>query len=83
MNVGAAKTGTREVSILSGREQLAPKGCRMKLRMLYVDGRPFHLAGTKVYREADGTLSFECPHCGRRAVPRRYEKSLGRYARKR
>jgi hypothetical protein len=55
----------------------------MKARLLYVDGWPFHLAGTKVYREADGTLSFDCPHCGRRVVPRRYEKALARYARKR
>ena len=55
----------------------------MNAQLLYVNGLPFHLAGTKVYREADGSLSFECPHCGVREVPRRYEKFLARYARRR
>jgi hypothetical protein len=52
-------------------------------KMLYVKGLPFHLAGTKVYREADGTPTFECPHCVRRGVPLHLEKALARYARKR
>jgi hypothetical protein len=47
---------------------------------LYIDGWRFHLAGTKVYCEADGTLSFECPHCGTHEVPSQLEKALARYA---
>jgi hypothetical protein len=49
-------------------------------RWLYANGGPFHLAGTRIYREADCSLSYECPHCGRRPVPRHLEGELAKYA---
>jgi hypothetical protein len=44
------------------------------------DGNPFHLADTRIFREADGSLSYECSHCGRHGVPRRLWKDLAQYA---
>lgn len=41
---------------------------------------PFHVAGTRIYREPAGTLSYECPHCGQRWVPRRLISDLAKYA---
>jgi len=32
-------------------------------------GYPFHAIGTRIYREADGTLIYDCPHCGKHPVP--------------
>lgn len=44
------------------------------------DVNPFHVAGTRIYREPDGALSYECPHCGQRWVPRRLMNDLAKYA---
>ncbi len=41
---------------------------------------PFHLPGIQIYWEPDGVLSYECPHCGRREVPRLLVKELAPYA---
>ena len=43
-------------------------------------GNPFHVAGTRIYRERDGNLSYECPHCDRHRVPRRLMNDLVKYA---
>lgn len=55
----------------------------MKARLLYVNGNPFHLPGTLIYEEADGKLTYECPHCGRHPVPRHASRDLVKYAQKR
>jgi hypothetical protein len=43
------------------------------------DGDPFHLAGTRIYRDQDGGLVYDCPHCGRHPVPLRLVAALTRY----
>jgi len=48
--------------------------------ILDADSDPFHLPGTKIYRDEYGMLFYECPHCGRHAVPRYREAGLRRYA---
>jgi hypothetical protein len=45
-----------------------------------VAGNPFHVAGTWIYREPDGSLSYQCPHCGRHRVPGRLMNDLAKYA---
>ena len=56
----------------------------MKTRFVYdANGSPFHLPGTRIHEEPDGTLTFECPHCGLHPVPRHKVSGLARYARKR
>lgn len=44
------------------------------------NGQPSHLPGTRIYREEDGTLTLDCPHCGTRLVPRHREKTLEKFA---
>jgi hypothetical protein len=56
----------------------------MKNRLVYdANGNPFHLPGTQIYVEPDGHLTFECPHCDPRPVPRHLLSDLAKYARKR
>jgi hypothetical protein len=56
----------------------------MKTRLIYdANGNPFHLPGTEIYKESDGELTFECPHCGLRAVPGHMVGDLAKHARKR
>jgi DNA-directed RNA polymerase subunit RPC12/RpoP len=55
----------------------------MTTELLDVDGSPFHAPGTMVFEEPDGTLVYECPHCGFRPVPRCWVDGLRRYACKR
>jgi len=55
----------------------------MDLQLIYVDGQPFHLPGTKIYREANGSLTYECPHCPPQEVRRHWENELAPYATKR
>lgn len=43
-------------------------------------GNPFHVPGTRIYRERDGGLIYECPHCGRNQVPRSLTDDLAKYA---
>lgn len=43
-------------------------------------GNPFHVPGTRIYRERDGSLIYECPHCGRNQVPRRLAEDLAKAA---
>jgi hypothetical protein len=43
-------------------------------------GNPFHLAGTRIFRESDGSLTYECPHCGRQRVPAHLVNHMARYA---
>jgi len=50
-------------------------------RFIYdTNGDPFHLAGTRIYWDPDGTLMYNCPHCGRRPVPRHRVAELAHYA---
>ena len=56
----------------------------MKTRLIYdANGNPFHLPGTDIYREPDGSLTYECPHCREHPVPRHMVAALAKYARKR
>jgi hypothetical protein len=55
----------------------------MNAELLYIKEFPFHEVGTAVFEEADGTLVYECPHCGCRPVPRLWAEELRRYAAKR
>jgi hypothetical protein len=55
----------------------------MNNELLYLNGSPFHTPGTRVFEEPDGTLIYECPHCGCRPVRQRWVVGLRRYARKR
>ena len=48
--------------------------------LFFANGRAFHLAGTKIFEEPDGGLTFDCPHCGRRIVRRELEDALRQYA---
>ncbi len=41
---------------------------------------PFHAAGTRIFREADGSLISACPHCRVNPVPSRYAAELEKYA---
>ena len=41
--------------------------------LLYdADGNPFHMAGTRIYCDTDGTLYYICPHCREHPVPTRH-----------
>jgi predicted RNA-binding Zn-ribbon protein involved in translation (DUF1610 family) len=55
----------------------------MNNELLYLNGLPFHAAGTRVFEEAEGTVIFECPQCGCRPVLRCWVEGLRGYARKR
>lgn len=56
----------------------------MRTRLVYdLNGDPFHLPGTQIHEEANGALTYECPHCGLRPVPRRMVSDLAKYATKR
>jgi hypothetical protein len=56
----------------------------MKPQVVYdANGNPFHLPGTRIYEESDGELTFVCPHCGLRPVPRHMVSDLAKHARKR
>jgi hypothetical protein len=45
-----------------------------------LNGNPFHLPGTRIYRERDGLLIYVCPSGEANYVPRRWVKHLVRYA---
>ncbi len=47
------------------------------------DGNLFHLPGTRIREEVSGQLTYDCPHCGRRPVPRSMVADLAKYAGKR
>jgi hypothetical protein len=43
-------------------------------------GQSFHLPGTRIYRNADGSLSYVCPRCAEHPVPRHLELLLAPFA---
>ncbi len=44
------------------------------------DGNPFHSAGTRIYRDVDGELIYDCPCCGRHWVPSHKVSEMENYA---
>jgi hypothetical protein len=45
------------------------------------DGNPFHDEGTRICRDAEGQLIYDCPSCGRNWVPRHKVREMEKYAR--
>jgi hypothetical protein len=52
----------------------------MKSYLYDAAGRPYHAAGTRIHRDADGNLVYDCPHCGRHWVPSDQVRAMGKYA---
>ena len=56
----------------------------MKAGLAYdANGNLFHPPGTQIHDEANGELTYECPQCGPRSVPRPVANDLTKYGRKR
>jgi|HubBroStandDraft_1064217.scaffolds.fasta_scaffold1513439_1 hypothetical protein len=56
----------------------------MRTRLILdANGNPFHLPGTQIYEEPDGTLTYDCPHCKPQPVPKQMVRHMAKYPKKR